>query len=147
MTVNGVDVTSEVGAICGSMWIVFYIALVWFVWTRKPTTLVGRRWKATWLVGGLPVLGIPLTMPIIISGILILQSDPSKFEMAALPEIIPLIFSSSMATVACLAPLSILMAIFAVIGTFYRFRNSLDSWLDKTVPPSKDERHDSETWY
>ena len=147
MSVNGVDITQEVGTICGSIWIVFYIALIWFVWARKPTTLVGRRWKASWLIGGLPVLAIPLIMSFIILGILVFQSNLSKFDPAKLSENLSLVFSFTMGIIAYAAPLSIFMALLATLGTYLNFKNRLDYWLEKIVPPSKDEKTDSEVWY
>ena len=147
MSINGVDITKEVGAICGLAWIVLYIALIWFIWTRKPTTLVGRRWKASWLVGGLPALGMPFVVVIIIPGFLMFQGDLSNFEISSLFENLLTFFSSVLTLMACALPLSVFMSLLATLGTYLNFKNRLDYWLEKIVPPSKDEKNDSEVWY
>lgn len=140
MSVNGVDITQEVGVTCGLVWVVLYSVLLWFIWTRKPKTRVGRRWKASWLIGGLPVLGMPiLIVPVIVSALLF-QADPSKIEMSKLPEGVLLFFFSIMNLIACAVPLSIFITPFALFGTYHQLRIASDVLVDKIVPPSKDEK-------
>ena len=147
MSINGVDITKEFSTICSSVWIVLYIALIWFVWTRKPTTLVGRRWKASWLIGGLPILGMPVIMVPITIIIMVFHSDFANFNLSNLSENLLDFFSSMMALVCIAIPISSFIVVFAIFGTYFKFRSTLDYWLDKIVPPSKDEKTDEVVWY
>ncbi|RJP46825.1 MAG: hypothetical protein C4583_18185 [Anaerolineaceae bacterium] len=140
MSINGVDITQEFGLICGSAWLVFYAVLIWFVWTRKPKTLIGRRWKAAWLIGGIPILGMPLLFSSIMLGIILIQVMQPNLSNPDLPKNWMMLFSSVMTLAACTAPLSAFMAVFSILGTYFNYRNMLDYWLDKIVPPSKDEK-------
>ncbi len=144
MSFNGVDITQMVGVVCGSAWIVFYIALIWFVWTRKPKTLIGRRWKAAWLIGGLPVLGMPFALPIIlpliVSSQVVFQGDFAGLKVSAILQSIFDLVILNLGMIACIAPFAIFASLGSAYGVYHNFRVRLDHGLDKIIPPSKDEK-------
>jgi hypothetical protein len=135
MSINGVDVTKQFSTICGTTWLITYIILVLFIFTRKPRNKSQRRWKAKFLVGGLPVLGIPFLFGIF-SIILLLQNGTAKAMTPA--ELFMESYTSIMATVTCTLPIVAVMSIFAILGTHSRMKFS-DYWLNKIVPPSKND--------
>ena len=141
MSINGIDVTARFSAICGTILFILYIGFSYFVINHKPKNKSERRWKASLLVGALPILGIPILLGII-SAVAIFQADFSKMDFVEFISKLLVIFTVPLA---CFFPLTLLLSIFATIGTHKNFELS-DYWLNKIVPPSKDEKPNVHDW-
>jgi membrane-associated HD superfamily phosphohydrolase len=142
MSINGVDVTEQFSLICGSIWLLIYFGIVFFVFKSRPKTKHQRRWKASLLVSGLPVLGIPLLMGII-SIVFFLQNNVARNMQPS--ELLRESLVSLMTSIVCVLPYSAFMSIFAIFGTHSRMKFS-DDWLNKIVPPSEDEKPNVHDW-
>ena len=141
MSINGIDITAQFSSICGTIWLVFYISFVYLVIRFRPQNIKQRRWKASLLIGGLPVLGMPILFGLI-SLASILVSDFSKL---IIPQLVSKAFVSFTGSLICISPLSLLLSIFATIGAYSRLQFSND-WLNRIVPPGKDEKIDVHEW-
>jgi hypothetical protein len=140
MSVNGIDVAGPVSTICGGIWLICNTGLVAFVFRFRPKNIQQRRWKASLLVGGLPVLGFPLLVPALLLIITFFSIDVSKFKFSTLVQNLPLLTTGFVSLIMCTVPFSAFMAVVATIGSYTRFMGS-DKWLNTVVPPVADERH------
>ena len=135
MSINGIDITAQFSAICGTIWLVFYISFVYLVIRFRPQNIKQRRWKASLLIAGLSVLGMPILFGLI-SVVSVLINDFSKLGIT---QLVSKAFISFTGSLLGLSPFSFLLSIFAIIGTYSRLQLS-DGWLNSIVPPGKDEK-------
>jgi len=142
MSVNGVDVTEQFIYLCGSSWLLIYFGTVLFVLKFKPKTKNQRRWKASLLFGGLPVLAIPLLMGLF-SIVPLLQKIDTK--AIAPDELFREMFTPIMSTIVCMIPISVGMSIIAIFAARSRMKFS-DALLNKIVPPQKEEKPNVHDW-
>ena len=139
MSINGIDITGPFSVICNGIWLICYIGLVFFVFRFRPQNIQQRRWKASLLISGLPVLGFPLLLTPLLLIITFFWMDIPKLKFSNFIENLPLLITGFLSLALCIIPFSAFMAVVATIGSYTRFIGS-DKWLDTIIPLGKDEK-------
>jgi hypothetical protein len=130
-----------------TVWLISFLGLVYFVLTWRPKNLKSRRWKASLLVAGLPVLAIAFLVPALLSVPLLVKTIASGIGIEQLLMGLPMLFASMASLSACSIPLSILMGVIATLGTYRVEKQTSNYWTNRLVPPDEDEKPDPDEWY
>jgi hypothetical protein len=141
MSINGIDVTGPFSIVCGTIWTIVYFSFMYLVIRFRPKNINQRRWKASLLVGGLPVLGMPLVASFMLFGIMSFLLFSERGEIPKFQDFLPILTGSLFGMVVCTVPLSVLLAIPATIGSYQRLTGA-GKWLNTIVPPEIEEKPD-----
>jgi hypothetical protein len=92
-------------------------------------------------MGGLPVLGMPLSLPILLLVITIPSMNRAISDLPTLISQLPSLIISLLGVSLCTVPFCAVIAVFATWGTYIKFTGN-DAWLNKIVHPGKEESPD-----